>query len=49
MFSAGHVPSRYLIARDLKSFWHTRRTVSTNARCSPLILKSMPNFVMGDG
>ena len=41
MFSAGQVPSRYRIARALKSFWHKRRTVSTNARCSLLMLKSI--------
>ena len=39
MFSAGQVQSRYRIARALKSFWHTRRTALTSARCSSVIRK----------
>src|SRR3954471_2583068 len=41
MFSAGHVPSRYLMARGANSFWHVLRTTLTNSRCSSLNLKSM--------
>jgi len=44
MFSAGQVPSRYLIARGANSFWQTLRTVSTRARCYSLMLKSMKYF-----